>query len=163
MLIVVLKNAFLVSPSCDFKITCVFSYPNVTIFLSTLNIIKLFYALFRRFCRILSYESPYKWIIHSYFSMYLFKSRPLSLILYCAVVSISVVMSQTSELSSHYQHRPRMTMCQGFGKDAKKKKGWADWVNCRHVQFTEKCGHLEKGVCCYEASLQPGFWEATLI
>lgn len=57
----------------------------------------------------------------------------LSPILYCVVVSISGVMSQTSELSSHYQHRLRMTMCQDFGKDTEKKKGQADRTNCRHV------------------------------
>lgn len=66
--------------------------------------------------------------------MCLFKNRPLSPILYCVVVSICVVMSQTSELCGHYQHRPRMTMCQDFSKDAKKKKGWADWTNCRHIR-----------------------------
>lgn len=60
--------------------------------------------------------------------------------------------SQTFDLSGHYQHRPRMTVCQDLGKDAKKKKGWADWTKCEHIlAIYWKCGHLEKQVCCYDA------------
>lgn len=44
-------------------------------------------------------------------------------------------MSQTSEyLPSPYQHRPGMTMCQIFGKDAKKEKGWAERTNRRRAR-----------------------------
>lgn len=45
-------------------------------------------------------------------------------------------------------------MCQDFGKDAKKKKdGHIEQTADSFIQFTEKCGHLNKGVCCYETGL----------
>ena len=101
--------------------------------------------------RILSYQSPYPWIIHSYFSMCLFKSRSFSPTLHRVVVSISVVMPQTPKLSRHYQHRPRMSMCQGFGKACQEKEEMGRLHSLQMHSFNSW-----RNVVIWKRSLLPG-------
>lgn len=63
-------------------------------------------------------------------------------------------MSQTLELSSHYQHSPKKTMCQVSGKDAKKKKdGHIEWTADSFIQFTGKMLSEKESLLLWDRSL----------